>query len=142
MHPHVVRREKREAGVGPARAVRKDSITREHAEAAQTQSKRINVVRIGADARDHFGVAGLYRTQRTPQRHDAGHPADRQEVQPSSRHAEMLQQTHGGIWSERETTHRQSIDVALAQARCFQKARSPPLPQTYARYAWSTADTG
>src|SRR5208283_1827100 len=74
---HVVRGEEGEARVRPARAVREHGVAREYAEAAEALAKRIHVIRIRADARDDLGVAGLHRSKRASQRHDAAGAAER-----------------------------------------------------------------
>ena len=82
-------------------------------------AKRLDVVRIGRDARDDVGIARLNRARRAPERHHSRRAAGRDVVEPARTQAEVLRHADNGVGHEREAADGEAVDLLLGDPRAL-----------------------
>ena len=132
---HVVLGQECETRVRSARAVGIDRIARKLAETRDRLPERVDVVRIGGDARDDLGIASLDRARGATQRDDAAGTTHGDVVEPARHEPEMLHQPDGGVGKERETRDARAVDLGLRDPGFLeqrgQRARDEPVRAAY-----------
>ena len=91
------------------------------------------MVRIGADAGDHLGVARLHRARRAAHRDDTARAAERNVVEPSHGDPQMLRQADRRIRRQREAADGLGRRFGLRNFCCAEQVREVRGRETSAR---------
>ncbi|MOA30089.1 hypothetical protein D3C78_1511430 [compost metagenome] len=89
------------------------------------------MVSVARDAGHDVRVPGLHGAGGAAQGRHAAGAAHGDVVQPARAHAQVLDQTHGGVGRKREAGHAQAVDIGLGHAglpdQRAQRAAQPPV---------------